>query len=510
MRHFTPTYKFANADIMVSSYAGMSDTDQIIRSFQQGNLTNVNALDEIMRNSEQQFKEKLKFDRELAGQNNAILNNILSQNAEFQGLMNKTMDSVYEEMRKSNAKLELQHAAMLEQYRISNAKMDVIIELMKLPEFEKERLFLIEKAMNFLKQTFIDVERYKDALDYLLKADNGNDYIVLKQIGLIYLYGENSINLKKAIEYFENAYSYANSAEDNVEKGAIAKHISYAYFISGQLKKSIEWANTGLSINYDYALQAIKAEALMIIGEKTEGIAILEEISKVDIDYLKDATEKPAFQGEELNALIEKFKEAIKDEIDELSEFIENDSKENKRYEDIKNNIDYSDVFSMDVGRNELKLMKDLIAHSHESNERVSEIIKKRIQENKNSLTEEQKTELFSLVKTDPYKTKARLDKYIQENAARNTVEFINTQKRRYDTMVGVIWGITLIGAIIGLVLCFNGGNGFWYGLGSVGISYFIVRKIYLDNNYGVVPMYILGWMMALMVVFKLINGIFI
>ena len=303
MKHFTPNYKFSSNDIMVNAYGGMEKHDQVIRSLQQNNISTVNSLDEIISSSEKQFEAKLKSDRELAGNQLEAINGILDSNAQLKSSLNEGFDGLFNGLNNVTSQLEIQHAAMLEQYQISNSKMDTIAEYIKLPEFEKERLFLIEEAMKFLKQTFISPERYNDALNYFLKANNGNDFFTLKQIGLIYLYGENKLNFKKAVKYLENAYSYANSAQIKPEIGSIAKHLSYVYFLRGEFNKSIKWANIGLEHNYDYGLLFIKSECLMLIGEKQEGIDILKEISEKDIEYLLDALKNDNFKSEELDSL---------------------------------------------------------------------------------------------------------------------------------------------------------------------------------------------------------------
>lgn len=308
MKHFTPNYKFSSDDIMTSPYSDMSENDQIIRSLQQNDITNTNALNDVINSSERQFKEKLKVDRQLAGEQLDAIKGVIDSNQNLKNSLEGGFDNLHIALGNITSQLEIQYSAMIEQYRISNSRMEIIAEYIKLPEFEKERLFLITKAMEFLKQTFISSERYYDAIEYLLKANDDKDFFVLKQIGLIYLYGEDLIDFKKAIHYLEKAYSYANSSGNIMEKASIAKHNSYCYLLRGQFKKSIQWANIGLEDNYDLGLMFIKSEALMMTNKLKDGINILRKISKKDIGYIIEAEDKECFKCEEFEALKKEFK----------------------------------------------------------------------------------------------------------------------------------------------------------------------------------------------------------
>lgn len=139
-------------------------------------------------------------------------------------------DSIESQIIKSSTGIESellvlnQRARLLyEQIRLANGKLDEIIELLQIPDSEKERLHSIKLGMKFYINARKDPDMYKDALDEFEKALSlmSQDYFVLNKIGCIYTYGREMINLKKALESFLKSAKYAS-----VEDGAEAKDIA--------------------------------------------------------------------------------------------------------------------------------------------------------------------------------------------------------------------------------------------------------------------------------------------
>lgn len=516
MRHFTPTYKFSSEDILVNSYSGMSDHDQIIRSFQQGNIANNNILEKLIKNSEEQFKAKLKNDRALAGNQLNVLNNILNSNSELKATLNEGFGELYLSLSNVTSQLEIQHAAMLEQYNFSNKKLETIIEYLKLPEFERERLFFIQKAMEFLKQSFVSSKRYKDALNFFLKSDNGTDFFVLKQIGLIYLYGEDEIDFKKATEYLEKAYCYANSAQEHMEMASIAKHIAYSYLLRGQLKKCIEWSDISLNLNYDLGLQFIKAEALMMIGEPVQGIKILEEISAKDIGYFKEAVLKDSFQGEELEKLKKIIKKNIHHEINnitwEIEKLINDDSPYHDTFVKLNNKISktFIPISTLIEVKDEMKKLLAKIKDNIESINRIKKRIKKNIIDNFDDLTGEQYLELMHLIDEDYRLAEAKFGHYLTENIELKQKELYKSKRIIIHNPSAFISKVSIFGLGLTILLFYLNILGiisFWFSFGALITTFIIVKIISMRFDVGYTLVILLTWSIPLLPIIKFFIG---
>jgi hypothetical protein len=107
-----------------------------------------------------------------------------------------------------NRNLDIQ----IEQHKLSNLLLHNIIELLRVPDSEKERQHSIELVIKFFVNASKDPDLYTDSLDELLKAESlmKQDYFVLNRIGCIYLYIEKFIDLEKALDYFLRAAKYAS------------------------------------------------------------------------------------------------------------------------------------------------------------------------------------------------------------------------------------------------------------------------------------------------------------
>jgi hypothetical protein len=112
-----------------------------------------------------------------------------------------------------NRNLDIQ----IEQQKLSNLLLQNIVELLRVPDSEKERQHSIELGIKFFVNASKDADLYADALEELLKAESlmKQDYFVLHRIGCIYLYVEKYINPEKALDYFLRAAKYASVESDS-------------------------------------------------------------------------------------------------------------------------------------------------------------------------------------------------------------------------------------------------------------------------------------------------------
>jgi hypothetical protein len=105
---------------------------------------------------------------------------------------------------------------LIEQQRMSHILLSDISDLLKIADYEKERQHHIELGLKFFNNAQNNSELYLDALEEFLKAEAlmKQDYFVLNKIGYIYLYAENLINPKKALDYFLRAAKYSSAEND--------------------------------------------------------------------------------------------------------------------------------------------------------------------------------------------------------------------------------------------------------------------------------------------------------
>lgn len=102
---------------------------------------------------------------------------------------------------------------MINQQRISNILLGNIVLLLRVPDFQKERQYYIEQGFKHYKNASLDEDLYEDALKNLLEAERREvtDYIVLYQIGMIYLHStkDEIKDFAKAEDYFRRAAKYS-------------------------------------------------------------------------------------------------------------------------------------------------------------------------------------------------------------------------------------------------------------------------------------------------------------
>jgi tetratricopeptide (TPR) repeat protein len=106
---------------------------------------------------------------------------------------------------------------MIEQQKLSNMLLNNIVEILRVPDSEKERQHSIELGIKFFVNASKDSDLYDDALEELLKAESlmRQDYFVLHRIGSIYLHVQKHLNPSKALDYFLRAAKYASVESDS-------------------------------------------------------------------------------------------------------------------------------------------------------------------------------------------------------------------------------------------------------------------------------------------------------
>jgi hypothetical protein len=125
-----------------------------------------------------------------------------------------------------NRNLDIQ----IEQQKLSNLMLQNISELLRIPDFEKERQHAIEIGVKFYINAQNNSDLYSDAIEYLSRAESlmHQDYFVLHRLGCIYLYVEKHLNPEKALQYFKKSAKYASIESDpKAEKLINALHKNF-------------------------------------------------------------------------------------------------------------------------------------------------------------------------------------------------------------------------------------------------------------------------------------------
>lgn len=123
-------------------------------------------------------------------------------------MLGERVDKVSQELGFMSRSLDMLH----EQQRLSNKLLNEIVELLKIPDIEKERQYCITNGIKFFINASQNEELFEDSLEEFLKAEKmrKQDYFVLYRIGCIYLYVPQFYEPEKALDYFRRALKYSS------------------------------------------------------------------------------------------------------------------------------------------------------------------------------------------------------------------------------------------------------------------------------------------------------------
>lgn len=127
--------------------------------------------------------------------------------------------------------LSLKAQSLVKLAEINSDKMDKLIEVMKIPDYEKERLFKFAKATDYLRQSIKFPERMDDAIEILeeIYKTDSRDPLVLNKLANCYLHSTKHVNLVRSKELFERAISYTDSKFSGKNLLKYDNYINYAY-----------------------------------------------------------------------------------------------------------------------------------------------------------------------------------------------------------------------------------------------------------------------------------------
>jgi tetratricopeptide (TPR) repeat protein len=113
--------------------------------------------------------------------------------------------------------LDDQLSAVIDQLRVGNLLGKNIAQLLRIPDFQKERQYFIEQGFKHYSNARLDKGLFEHALENLQQAEQREktDYIILHRIGLIYLYAADLCDPAKAESYFRRAARFASVEADD-------------------------------------------------------------------------------------------------------------------------------------------------------------------------------------------------------------------------------------------------------------------------------------------------------
>jgi tetratricopeptide (TPR) repeat protein len=178
-----------------------------------------------------------------------------------------TLYQVNRNLEQINATLNWGFSAVLEQLTISNHKLDQIIHLLNIPDSQKQRKYHIEQGYEFIKKTKINPIFYnksKQHFEDAIKIED-SDYLSLQQLGIIYLYSKELLDLELSEKYLEKSILYSNSdiGFSHNQQNPSSFHFTYnpskitatslmhlarIFFIKEEYIKSYDTAKKGIDI----------------------------------------------------------------------------------------------------------------------------------------------------------------------------------------------------------------------------------------------------------------------
>lgn len=133
--------------------------------------------------------------------------------------INSNISELRSEISVMAAMLDWKLSLMIEEQRLTNQLLGQVVQLLRIPDSQKQRAYHIEQGLKYLKNALregIDSTFYEDALEGFRAAERieRKDYITLNRIGQIHLYSRQHMNIPVAEEYFLKSAREA-FAEDN-------------------------------------------------------------------------------------------------------------------------------------------------------------------------------------------------------------------------------------------------------------------------------------------------------
>jgi tetratricopeptide (TPR) repeat protein len=252
----------------------------------------------------------------------AEINTARRNAAAIVGAIERSTDSLSEAVYTVGQTLDHRLTVLIDQNRIGHLLLRNVSELLRIPDFQKERLHYIQQGFKHYQNASIDPSLMQDALSNLKKAEERelSDYVVLHRIGMIYLYSQDHIDAPAAEEYFLRAARYAAvEAEPAAARvafvlsgnsnDALSEHTTdlvrvkrlaadaslqagFACYLQRRLPDAIKHSRRAIELYPEYALAQFNcAKFWAAAGQMEQAIHILEPLIRADPIYSVSAAD---------------------------------------------------------------------------------------------------------------------------------------------------------------------------------------------------------------------------
>jgi len=242
------------------------------------------------------------------------------------GTLELTSDRISANIDALGRSMDYRLDALIYQHSVGNLLLSDIRQLLRIPDFQKERLHYTEAGLKHFHNALIDPTFYREALDALLQAEEREktDYVVLYTIGMIRGYAErlpdelrDIVDLSAAENYFQRAARYAaieshpeaaqltsilslGASERLADKRSNPKrfaadahmHAGFACYRQGKFVEAAEHAARGVSVDPEHQLVRFnECKFLAAAGNVDAGVRKLEAVIRSD-RYYAEATRR--------------------------------------------------------------------------------------------------------------------------------------------------------------------------------------------------------------------------
>lgn len=268
---------------------------------------------------------------ELASINEKGFENITNAIENNTEVLSTGVNAINRNIEQINATLDWGFLTVANQLIATNDKLDEIIQLLSLPESQKQRKFHIEQGFDFLRKSNKNKLFFTKSKQNFTKAIEieDSDYISLQQLGVIHLYSLEYLDFELAKKHLDQSILYSeaetdgkrNSKESLSVFSCPAKitatsmmHLARCYYLEGDCQRAYEIAKsstdflylpemvsvlfdlTKYSVHLNYHEEALEYLSLAIWMDRYISIKALTEKKLMNCrfitDYLKDDSRK--------------------------------------------------------------------------------------------------------------------------------------------------------------------------------------------------------------------------
>jgi len=320
MSHLVPEfiYQFSDAKMVAPNFLSLTQDERVIMGINQNTYATISGTNNIIKQSEEHYKETIIQNKELLESQKDIGEKQLNAFRDLDTSLIYGFNDVNSKLNDLNHSIDISLTALIDQQIICNTNINKLIDIIKIPEFEKERLYYFSQGINYLKQALINKNRYTDAIQNLYKAYelDHKDYIISHQLGLIYLYNDNYIDLQKAEKYLTESVDYGFSNNDKYT-AITCQHLAYCQLLQFKFKEAIN--NCKLAYKLDasiYEAKIIEIECEFLLGNISVVYELITKLCDNDITFISQLKENVILNKdfniiEYINIIENKFNEKL-------------------------------------------------------------------------------------------------------------------------------------------------------------------------------------------------------